>query len=123
MVPGMDERLEKRRFNRLRQLEAQRRFRLDEFVRASMGLPQGREFMWWLLELAKVGRNPFTANALTTSFNCGELNVGQQIQSHIMTVSPADYLKMLRERQEEQENVEREFAERPDPEPGAESDA
>lgn len=111
----MDERLEKKRFNRYRALEAQRRLRLDDFVRASMGLRQGREFMWWVLELAKVGRNPFTANALTTSFNCGELNVGQQIQSHIMTVSPVDYLKMLQERQEEQENVEREFAEQSGP--------
>jgi hypothetical protein len=102
MVPLMDEAGEKRRFRKLASLERQRKLRLDDFVRASMGLPQGREFFYWLLEMCQVGRNPFTANALTTSFQCGEMNVGQQIQAHIIEVAPADFLRMLQEKQEEQ---------------------
>jgi hypothetical protein len=102
MVRVMDDRLEQRRFKRMKALENARKGRLDKFVSEVMKLPEGREFMYWLLELAKVGRNPFTANALTTSFNCGELNVGQQIQSHIMDVAPDGYLQMLKERQEEE---------------------
>lgn len=105
MVRPMDnDKNERRRFNRLKQVERERRLRIDEFVKASMGLPQGREFFWWLLELTRIGRNPFTGNALSTAFNSGELNVGQQIQSHLMEVAPADYLKMLTERQEKQDD-------------------
>jgi hypothetical protein len=103
----MDEKLEKKRFNKLQSVEKQRRLRLDDFVKVMMTTHQGREYMYWLLELTRVGQQPFTGNALTTMFNCGELNIGQQITAHVMEVAPDDYLKMLREKQEEQMNAER----------------
>ena len=98
-----NEKHERRRFQKLQNLERARRERIDNFVLAAMQTPSGRDYFYWLLELCSIGRNPFTANALSTSFNCGELNVGQQIQAHIIEVTPADYLRMLQERQEEQD--------------------
>jgi hypothetical protein len=58
---------------------------------------EGREFLWWLLKIGRVGEQPFTANALTTAFNCGELNVGQQIQARLIAVDPAIYVRMQQE--------------------------
>lgn len=109
---GMNEADEKQRFDKLKRIEAQRKLRLDNFVSEAMKLREGREFFYWLLELGRIGRNPFTANALTTSFNCGEQNVGLQIQAHIIATAPKDYLKMLTEKEEE--NL---YAQRPDAEP------
>jgi hypothetical protein len=101
----MDDRAEKKRYKRLELVEKNRKAQLDEYVKVSMNLPQGRTFFFWLLELAGIGQNPFTANALTTSFKCGELNIGQQILAQIIEVAPADYLKMLREKEEERINA------------------
>lgn len=103
----MDEAAEKHRFDKLKRLETQRKLRLDAFVSEAMKLREGREFFYWLLELGRIGRNPFTANALTTSFNCGEQNVGLQIQAYIIATAPKDYLKMLTEKEEEQLHVNR----------------
>src|SRR5690606_41749848 len=55
-------------------------------------------FLWFLLEITKVGRQPFTANALTTSFCCGELNIGQQIVAQIIEADPAGYVRLLEEK-------------------------
>lgn len=105
MVSDMDnDKNERRRFNKLQQIEVINKLRIDDFVRAGMGTVEGRIFFWHLMEICQIGRNPFTGNALTTAFNAGELNVGQQIQSLVMEVAPADYLKMLTERQEQAEN-------------------
>ena len=104
MVHDMDDKQEKSRFKKLQNVARRRKLALDEYMRASLSVPQGRDFMYWLLEIAKIGQNPFTANALTTSFNCGELNIGQQIQAHMIEVAPADYLKMLQEKEDERLN-------------------
>ena len=47
----MDERQEKKRFNKLRLVEKKRKIDIDEFVREAMKIPQGREYLYWLLEL------------------------------------------------------------------------
>ncbi len=103
----MNEIDEKRRFRKLQLQSRLRKSRLDDFVKAAMQHQQGREYFYWLMEMCGIGRNPFTANALTTSFSCGELNVGQQIQAHIIEVAPEGYLQMLREKEEERLNAER----------------
>lgn len=105
----MDERQEKKRFKKLSLLERNRKLRLDGFVQEAMKTSQGREFMYWLLEIGKIGRNPFTANALITSFQCGELNVGQQIQAYLQEISPKDYSHMLEEKAKEQEDDRRDL--------------
>lgn len=71
---------------------------IDEAVRALLAVPRGRMYLWWLLQIGKVGTQPFASNALNTSFNCGELNVGNQILSHIISVDPAGYVRMMQEK-------------------------
>jgi hypothetical protein len=106
----MNENDEKRRFRKLQLQSRLRKSRLDDFVKAAFTTQQGREYFYFLLEISGIGKNPFTANALTTSFSCGELNVGQQIQAHIIEVAPDGYLQMLKEREEERLNAERSSA-------------
>jgi hypothetical protein len=106
----VDEKAEKKWNRRVRLREQSRKIGVDEFAKAALGTKQGREYLWWLMEVAGIGRNPYTGNALDTSFKCGELNVGQQIQAHLMEASPEGYLNMLREKQKEQEDGNNERA-------------
>lgn len=59
---------------------------------------EGRHYLWWLLRVGRIGAQPFSNNALATSFACGELNVGQQILAHIIEVNPAGYAQMIQEK-------------------------
>src|SRR5688500_13212953 len=83
--------------------------------------PQGRDFLWYLLRIGRVGMQPFSGeNRSQTDFNCGELNVGQQILALIIEAEPSGYLRIL----EDQQNAERErnsaLREQDVPEPGSE---
>lgn len=100
-----DERTEKKQNARLAAIAAKQKTDVDDAVRALVQHPQGRQYIYWLLEICGIARNPFTANALTTSFACGQLNVGQQIQAHLIEVAPAAFLKMLEEKEEERLNA------------------
>lgn len=62
---------------------------------------EGRKFLWWLLEIGRIGMQPFAGNALATAFACGELNVGQRILDRIISVSPEGYLTMMKENNDE----------------------
>jgi hypothetical protein len=112
----MDEKTEKRNNQRLASLDRQVQLRRDAFVKAAVTTKEGREYLYWLLELSRVGRNPYSGNALSTAFACGELNVGQQIQAHIIDVAPNAFLQMLAEKEEERLN-----AIRPESSPGTQS--
>lgn len=68
-----------------------------DMIAAIMGLPQGRIYFYELLEFCGVGRNPFAANALVMSQQCGMLNVGQKIYADITSTVPDLYLLMMRE--------------------------
>lgn len=70
----------------------------DAVISVLLNDAKGRNYLWWVLTITKINSNPFSANALTTSFACGEQNVGQQILAHIMDVNPAGYVQMLKER-------------------------
>lgn len=113
----MDEKAQKRYNQRLANLDRQSRLRRDNFVRAAVETREGREYLYWLLELGKMGHNPYSGNALSTAFACGELNVSQQIQAHIIEIVPNAFLKMLAEKEEERVNV------RPDPDSDAGTDS
>lgn len=82
-------------------LQRTRDLRIDDHIREAAQSVSGREFLWWLLQLGKVGVQPFTSNALTTAFQCGELNVGNGILERIITVNPAVYVQMQQEHQNE----------------------
>ena len=75
---------------------------IDDFIIASLQHRQGREFLWWLLGVARIGQQPFTHNALVTSFQCGEMNVGLQLQARILRVNAAGYVQMMKERSDDQ---------------------
>lgn len=70
---------------------------IDAFIRAAAQSREGLRFLWWLLEIGKFGSQPFNGHALTTSFSCGELNVGLQVFSRISEVDPKIYLAMVKE--------------------------
>lgn len=83
---------------RQRKLSKEAKARLDNAVRAMLQHPDTRAYLIWLLEIGKVGTQPFSQNALLTSFQCGELNVGQQIFAHILEVDTAGYVQMMKEK-------------------------
>jgi hypothetical protein len=68
---------------------------------ALMQHEQGRKLLWWTLRIGQVGTQPMGHNALNTAFNCGQLNVGQQILDRITSVSPEGYVNMMKEMADE----------------------
>ncbi len=80
---------------------------LETAVRDLASTRQGRIFLFWLLEIGKVNVQPFTNNALSTSFNCGELNVGMIIQARIIEADPAIYVRLLQENQNDRAAAQR----------------
>jgi hypothetical protein len=71
--------------------------KIESAVSKSLADPEGRKFLWWLLEIGRIGMQPYSGNALNTAFACGELNVGQRILDRIISVSPDGYLTMMKE--------------------------
>ena len=103
----MDERAEKKETRRRRHREAVSAIERRDFVRAAITTKQGRSYLFWLMELGQIGRNPYTNNALNTAFQCGELNVSQQVLAHLIEVSPEGYLQILKEKELERLDDER----------------
>ena len=99
------DRADQQQNRKLKAIATKQKLDIDDFVKATVTTLQGRQYLYWLLELCGIGRNPFTPNALNMSFACGQLNVGQQIQAHIIEVAPAAFLKMLEEKEEERLNA------------------
>jgi hypothetical protein len=62
---------------------------------------QGRKFLWWLLQIGGVGQQPYVNNALQTAFNCGTLNVGNQVLEAIAVAVPDGYIQMMKENADE----------------------
>lgn len=82
------------------------RYRRDNATKALRELTlteHGRDFLWELLTLGKVGSTPFALDPHLHAFNSGELNVGLQIQARIIEAEPAGYFRLL----EDQINAER----------------
>lgn len=76
---------------------------IDTVLRDLLSRRDGRLLVWWLLTISNHGQQPFSANALTTAFNCGVFNVGQQLLARILSIDPQGYVKMLQDRAEEVE--------------------
>lgn len=75
--------------------------RISSAVSKTLEDAEGRKFLWWLLEIGRIGTQPYSNNALGTAFACGELNVGQRILDRIISVSPEGYLRMMKESNDE----------------------
>lgn len=83
---------------------------IDAALNALLQHAHGKKFLWWLLQIGKVGQQPYTNNALATAFNCGELNVGQQILDRITSTSPDGYVQMMKEAADERTRRNTELA-------------
>jgi hypothetical protein len=77
----------------------------DEAVTAAIAAlvqhQQGRKFLWRLLQIGGVGQQPYVSNALQTAFNCGTLNVGNQILEMLASAAPDAYITMMKENADE----------------------
>lgn len=93
-----------RQWDRLDNLE------IDEAIKQNLSTKAGRRFLWWLLQVGKINIQPFTANALSTSFACGEMNVGQRILDRIISVDPAGYARMMTEQADEHRDRTNQYA-------------
>lgn len=71
---------------------------IDKATSALLHSTDGRSFLWWLLDITRYGQTPFTGNALTTAFACGEQNISQQLLARITEVDPEGFLNLLKER-------------------------
>ena len=98
MPAHLDDPDEKRKVREANAQLATTQANIDEVTRTLLETRQGKDFIWWLLGIGKVNQQPFAHNALTTSFNCGELNVGQQVLAQIMKAAPDSYVKLLKEK-------------------------
>ncbi len=70
---------------------------IDSVLRELTKLPEGKAFIWWLLQIGKFGEVPFTGNALTSYFMAGELNIGMQVYERVMRASPEGFLEMMKD--------------------------
>lgn len=77
---------------------------IDDAIKSNMQHRNGREFLWWLLQIGKVDVQPFSNHALLTSFACGEYNVGLQIKSRIIEADPQGFLTMMKEQYDDRAN-------------------
>lgn len=94
---------------RLSDKEKNRQAMVDTALSALLAKREGREFVWWLLEIGRVAQQPFTVDPYRTAFLCGELNVGQQILARLLEKFPEGYLEILQEKNEDGRR-EREYA-------------
>lgn len=94
----------------LEKLSKLREADIDKAINRASQTDDGRKFLWWLLQIGSVGIQPFTANALNTSFNCGKLDIGNQILARIISVDPAIYVRMMQENQDEYRKLEQRYA-------------
>ncbi len=69
----------------------------DEGLRQTMTSVQGRAWLYGLIEKCGPGQNPFSPDALRMAFNCGELNIGNQIVGQCNAIDPELYLQMMKE--------------------------
>lgn len=70
-----------------------------EGLRQIMSSVQGRVWLFDLIKTCGPGQNPFTPDALRTAFNCGELNIGNQLVAQCHACSTELYLVMMKENQ------------------------
>lgn len=82
---------------KLARMEKERRAAEDRALRSLFATADGRQFLWWLLEVGKFGVQPFAGQDALTNFQCGEFNVGQRIFGRIVETEPAGYFQMMKD--------------------------
>lgn len=84
-----------------KQWEEADQLEIENQYRDLLSTPRGRKFLFYQLGITKFMNNPFTGNALTTSFNCGEMSIGQRLMADITSVDPIGWSKMQQEANDE----------------------
>lgn len=97
--------------------------RRDLLIQDLLKRADGREFIWWLLQIGKFGTQPFAADSYLTAFGCGELNVGQQIFDAVISADPSGFLRMQQEINDARSNPDPRADADPDSESNTDSDA
>lgn len=82
--------------------QAQKTAKIAESLRHAtltqlMSTPTGRAWMYDLLARCHIGSTPFSTDALTTAFQCGEQNIGLQLWGDLQSTCPDQYILMMRE--------------------------
>lgn len=72
---------------------------IRDMLYAVMQQPQGRMWLWDLLDQCGLFRISHTGHALNTAFNEGQRNVGLKIQVDMVNASSELFIKMLTENQ------------------------
>ena len=70
---------------------------LSEHLRTMMLDQMGRKWFYKLLSSCHILRNPFSSDPLRTAFECGEMNIGQQVFLELQAACPDLYLQMMEE--------------------------
>ncbi len=96
-----DERQIKNAVKRSKEWKVSDELQINKAITTLLDMREGRRFLWWLLEIGQIGNQPFVPNALSTSFNCGQLNVGQQVLARLIDVDAAGYVQMQKEQADE----------------------
>jgi hypothetical protein len=76
---------------KIRQLEK------DSALRALLGAPEGRAWMWDLLEICRVHVSCFSSEGNVMAFQEGQRNIGLILEAQIFKVNPELYLRMIKE--------------------------
>lgn len=71
---------------------------ISDTVRDLLTSPGGREFLWELLTISKWNTQPFSTDPQITAFNCGELNIGNQIIGLIIAADEAGLITLMKEK-------------------------
>ncbi len=82
---------------------------LTSAITALLSAPNGRRFLWWLLAVGKIGNQPFSPDPYVAAFNCGALDVGNQIMARLMETDPDNYTAMQKEMLNERRNRDTEL--------------
>jgi hypothetical protein len=93
MTDLSDPRAVRKRNRDVRIAEKERR----EMILAIMAMPQGRRFVWDLLEKCHPFQTPFMVKPTLTAFNCGEANIGLWLIAEVQGATPDLYMQMVHE--------------------------
>lgn len=68
-------------------------------LRHLVSAPNGRKWLYWLLELTHQGRISMHADAKMMGFLEGERNIGMQVMIDLLNHFPNEYQQMMKENQ------------------------
>lgn len=83
--------------NRSRKKASRTRADRLEFVKAAMGVEQGRAWFYDLLVRCRTINTPFSTDPYDTAFKCGMQNIGLSVMLDIQDAAPDKYITMVTE--------------------------